>query len=165
MTITKLASGQPITPPTLPDRHAAALAEVSAMKDLITEQKRFIDDYRRIIMTMNDRIALLTEERARWRSDALACRTFVTKLATILEHVHTATTGAAAILDDMAKMDAGETPKAAVDQTTQEIEERLHAMKEKIDGATVASVSGTTPPHDAGELRMDRQPSQPQREV
>jgi hypothetical protein len=122
------------------DRHAEAVAQVSEMRDTIRDQNTRIVDLMRDVQTERDRVSLLMEERARWRTDALACRTFVVKLATILEHVHTATIGSKSILDDMALMDSSETPKGAVDDTVNTIEENLRKMRGTQSGAVMEAL-------------------------
>ena len=111
------------------DRHAEAIAQVTSMRDQINAQMEHIDALKRELQTERDRVALLTEERARWRTDAMACRTFVTKLATIQESINRATEGAARILDDMAQMDSNATTKESIDDTTKTIEENLAKMR------------------------------------
>lgn len=127
------------------DHHAEAIAQVSKMRDTIVAQNDVIAGLYRDLQTERDRVHLLIEERARWRADALACRTFVVKLATILEHVNTATVGCKAILDDMAQMDSAETPKGAVDETANSIEENLRKMRGITDGATMEFVPAGAP--------------------
>lgn len=127
------------------DRHAEAIAQVSEMRDIIHMQKSQIEALMRDAQTGRDRVAILTEERARWRTEALACRTFVVKLATILEHVNTATVGAAMILTDMAKMDEDETPAVAVEETTKAVEDNLEKLRRMTDGPVMETVSPGTP--------------------
>ena len=127
------------------DRHAAAIAEIEAMSDLIHTQKIQIEMLQRDVQTERDRVALLTEETTRWRTDAMACRTFVTKLATIQEIINQATIGSKMILDDMAAMDSTETSKEAINETTKTIEENLAKIKkatndENMNGTSVPPV-------------------------
>lgn len=116
------------------DRHAEALAEVSSMRDTIIAQKEEISNLNRELQTERDRVHILLEERARWRADAMACRTFVVKLATIQEQVNRATEGAAHILGEMAAMDSQATSEIAIKEATTSIEDNLRKLREAENG-------------------------------
>lgn len=124
------------TPPTLPDRHAEAVAEVQGMRDLIQIQSQQIEELKRQLQTQTDRVYYLLEERARFRSDALACRTFVTKLATIQESIHKLSNEGSRILDDMAAMDAEHTKSEDIKEEAAALQTNLEKLRNIENGKT-----------------------------
>lgn len=126
-------SSSPLPRPSV-DQHAEAIAQVTAMRDTITKQSMELSDLRRDLQTERDRVALMIEERARYRSDSLACRAFVVKLATIQEAINELTKGARNVLSEMAMLDMSETPAEAVDEEQRRLDESLAKINKIVNG-------------------------------
>lgn len=124
------------TPPPVPDALAEAIAKVTEMRETILAQQRSIKELQHSLQTQTDRVYYLLEERARFRADAMACRTFVTKLATIQESIHKLSNEGSRILDDMAAMDAEHTKSEDIKEEAAALQTNLEKLRNIENGKT-----------------------------
>ena len=95
------------------ERRASALAEVTKMQqDLILAHDE-INSLKRDLDRVEDRVVLLTEERARYRQEAILYRTKLVELATSMANIGLLTMQAQEIMQTVKEIAAGETPQQA----------------------------------------------------
>src|SRR5260221_14245697 len=95
------------------ERRASALAEVTKMQqDLILAHDE-INSLKRDLDRVENRVELLTEERTRYRQEAILYRTKLVELATSMANIGLLTMQAQEIMQTVKEIVAGETPEQA----------------------------------------------------
>ncbi|KRR21314.1 hypothetical protein CQ14_06605 [Bradyrhizobium lablabi] len=69
------------------DRHAAILADIQKMRDELVSTHDTNDQLRADLHREEDRVALLVQERDRWRTEALIFRSRLIELATAMANI------------------------------------------------------------------------------
>lgn len=92
------------------DRRAAALADIRAMHDELTHAHDDLDQLRIKLHREADRVALLIEERNRYRHENVKLRTWLVELSTQMANVHLMTIKGTEILRSIDELNSEEVP-------------------------------------------------------
>jgi chromosome segregation ATPase len=92
------------------DRHAAALADIREMHAELAAAHQEIGQLKADLHREQDRVALLTDERTRYRTEALIFRSRLIELATAMTNIGLLTVTAQEIVKVVHELNEAETP-------------------------------------------------------